>query len=182
MKFVETKISGAYLIDLDLNQDDRGFFARYFCEKEFANFNLNTHWVQINNSMSTEIATLRGMHFQTPPYAEVKVVRCIKGAVWDVIVDLRHGSKTYGQWFGAELNEINRTMMYVPKGCAHGFLTLKPNSEIIYLVSEFYESSAEKILLWNDSSVSIDWPLKPEIISAKDKSGKSLNEIVALKK
>jgi len=174
VKILPTNISGSYLIDLDLISDDRGFFARYFCEKEFSKYHLNTSWVQINNSMSLKTGTLRGLHFQSPPKSEVKLVRCLRGAIWDVIVDLRKNSDSYGKWFGANLTEENRTMMYVPKGFAHGFITLQPDTEILYLVSEFYEPEFEQTLIWNDPDIAIQWPLDPQVISQKDLSGSTL--------
>lgn len=165
------------MIDLDLREDERGFFARYFCEKEFSKAGLNTRWVQINNSMSHDVGTLRGLHFQHPPNAEVKLVRCIRGSIWDVVVDLRKDSATYGNWYGATLSEKNRTMMYVPKGLAHGFVTIEPNSEIIYLVSDFYAPDSEGTLIWNDPDVGIQWPIKPDVISEKDLQGGLLSDI-----
>lgn len=177
MRFKETKLSGSYLIDLDLREDDRGFFARNFCEKEFSARGLNAKWVQVNNSLSKQAGTLRGLHFQLNPHQEIKLVRCIQGAVWDVIVDLRENSETFGNWFGVEINAVNRTMMYVPKGFAHGFISLEPNSEIIYLVSEFYNPESEQTLLWCDKKVEINWPQYPQVISEKDKQGKELVDI-----
>ncbi len=171
MRFTETLLKGSYLVDLDLKIDERGFFARYFCEKEFSERGLNTRWVQINNSMSKEAGTLRGLHFQRTPDAEVKLIRCIQGAIWDVIVDLRQDSETFGKWFGATLSAENRTMMYVPKGFAHGFISLEPNTEILYLVSDFYVPASEATLLWNDPDVKIDWPIQPTVLSEKDLQG-----------
>jgi len=176
MKFINTPLSGSYLIDLEIKSDERGFFARYFCEKEFNKNGLNTKWVQINNSLSNEKGTLRGLHFQNEPKSEVKLVRCIQGAIWDVIVDVRKNSNTFGKWFGAEITSKNRTMMYVPEGFAHGFITLEPNTEIIYLVSEFYSLEDENTILWNDQSIDINWPIKPKIISNKDLNGKKFNQ------
>jgi len=177
MKFICTPLSGSYLIDLEIKSDERGFFARYFCEKEFEINDLNTKWVQINNSHSNVRGTLRGLHFQNRPKSEIKLVRCIQGAIWDVIVDVRKNSKTFGKWFGAEITSTNRTMMYVPEGFAHGFITLEPNSEIIYLVSEFYSLEDENTILWNDQSIDINWPIYPKIISDKDLNGKKLDKI-----
>jgi dTDP-4-dehydrorhamnose 3,5-epimerase len=177
MKYTETPLLGSYLIDLEPRTDERGFFARYFCEQEFLAQGLNTSWVQINNSLSVEAGTLRGLHFQKPPHSEVKMVRCLQGAIWDVIVDLRAGSMTFGKWFGAELTAQNRTMMYVPKGFAHGFISLQPNSEILYLVSEFYSQTEEEALFWNDKEVDIAWPVQPLQISAKDGAAKSISNI-----
>ena len=165
------------MIDLDLREDERGFFARYFCEKEFSNAGLNTRWVQINNSMSCDVGTLRGLHFQCPPNAEVKLVRCIRGSIWDVVVDLRKGSNTYGKWFGVTLSDKNRTMMYVPKGFAHGFVSLESDSEIFYLVSDFYAPEAEGTLIWNDPDVDIQWPIQPQALSDKDLLGRLLSDI-----
>ena len=181
MKFKETKLKGNYLVDLELKEDNRGFFARYFCEKEFSLHGLNITWVQINNSLTKSIGTLRGLHFQREPNAEIKLVRCLKGAIWDVVVDLRHNSKTYGDWFGAKLSDQNRTMMYVPKGFAHGFISLEENSEILYLVSNFYSPELEGTLLATDNKVGIDWPVKPEIISDKDLKGIKMEDMLPIK-
>ncbi len=136
---------------------------------------LNTRWVQINNSLSKKKGTLRGLHFQYPPHAEVKLIRCIKGAIWDVIVDIRRHSPTYGRWFAYELNENNRTMMYIPEGFAHGFLSLEKNSEILYLVSANYNSENEDTLRWNDTFHNISWPLNPKLISEKDRNAENWN-------
>lgn len=171
MIFKETELEGNFLIDLQPRSDERGFFARYFCEKEFSEAGLNTRWVQINNSMSCNIGTLRGLHFQRTPHAEVKLVRCLRGSIWDVVVDLRRESETYGKWFGATLSEKNRTMMYVPKGFAHGFVSLESDSEILYLVSDFYAPEAEGTLIWNDPDVGIQWPIEPKFLSDKDQQG-----------
>lgn len=177
MKFQQTPLKGNYLINLEKKEDDRGFFARFFCKNEFLKYDLNTNWVQINNSLSKTVGTLRGLHFQREPNAEVKLVRCLRGAIWDVVVDIRESSKTYGKWFGNELSEDNRTMMYVPKGFAHGFITLKPDSEILYLVSDYYSSNLEGGLIWNDPNVDINWPIKPSLISEKDIKADFLNDI-----
>lgn len=180
MKFTETPIKGNYLINLELREDSRGFFSRFFCEKEFAEKGLNTSWAQINNSLSKEVGTLRGLHLQQPPYAEVKLVRCIQGAIWDVVVDVRKDSESYGKWFAAELNAQNRTMMYVPRGFAHGFITLKPDTEILYLVSTPYNPSSESTLKWNDPFHSIEWPLQPTVISDKDADAEPWNDYKAI--
>lgn len=169
MIFNSTPLQGAYTIDLEKRGDDRGFFARLFCENEFASVSLETHFVQINNSSSAKRGTLRGMHYQLPPAAEVKVVRCIKGALYDVIVDLRPDSPTFKQWFGAELSAENRRMMYVPRGFAHGFITLQDDTEAFYLVSSFYSPENERGLRFNDPAIGIQWPLAPTEISDKDK-------------
>lgn len=168
MKFTPTPIEGAYLIDLEKRGDDRGFFARLFCEKEFQAHHLPSRFVQMNNSSSSEQGTLRGLHYQLPPKQEDKVVRCIRGAIWDVILDLRDDSKTFGKWFGHTLSAENRTMMFVPKGFAHGFLTLEPDSEVIYLVSEFYAPECERCVRWNDPMFNISWPAQPTVVSERD--------------
>ena len=177
MMFQKTRLEGSFLIDIEARADDRGFFARCFCEKEFARVGLNTHWVQVNNSMSSKKGTLRGLHFQRPPHAEAKLIRCLKGSVWDVVVDLREGSKTFGEWFGSTLSDQNRTMMYVPEGFAHGYISLEQHSEILYLVSSTYTPAAEGTLIWNDPEVGIKWPMEPVVISEKDMSGNALKNI-----
>lgn len=177
MIFNKTNLEGNYVINLDLKEDSRGFFARYFCKNEFFNMGLNTSWVQINNSLSKETATIRGLHYQKEPSAEVKLVRCLKGSIWDVVVDLRKESKTFGKWFGEKLSDINRSMMYVPKGFAHGFISLEPNTEILYLVSDFYDPEAEETLIWNDEDINIDWPIQPKVISEKDRKASNFKKI-----
>ncbi len=176
MKFHETPLDGAYLIELERRGDDRGFFARFFCEKEFGGQGLETRFVQVNNSLSAKAGTLRGLHYQLPPSGEVKVVRAVKGALWDCIVDLRAGSPTFGKWFGAELNDDNRLMMYVPRGFAHALVTLTDNVEALYLVSEFYAPQCERGVCWNDPAIGIQWPVQPVEISEKDRNWPDLNE------
>jgi dTDP-4-dehydrorhamnose 3,5-epimerase len=168
MRFHPTPLLGAYVVELDKREDERGFFARLFCEREFAAAGLETRFVQINNSLSRDRFTLRGMHYQLGEAAEVKLVRCVKGALWDAILDLRSGSATFGQSFGAELSADNHHMMYVPRGFAHGFLTLTEDVEALYLVSAFYAPERERGVRWNDPRFAIRWPAKPRIISDKD--------------
>jgi dTDP-4-dehydrorhamnose 3,5-epimerase len=168
MRFTPTPLAGSYLIDLDKREDERGFFARFFCEREFGEAGLETRFVQINNSLSRDRGTLRGMHYQIEPSAEVKVVRALRGALWDAILDLRPESPTFGRSFGAELTSENRRMMYVPRGFAHGFLTLEPDSEALYLVSAYYDPGREGGVRWNDPRFSIAWPEAPSVISDKD--------------
>ena len=175
MKFHPTPLLGAYTIELEKRGDDRGFFARFFCEKEFAGVGLETRFVQINNSLTGVKGTLRGLHYQLPPAAEVKVVRAVRGALWDVIVDLRPDTPTYRRWFGAELNKDNRLMMYAPRGFAHGFVSLSDNVEAIYLVSALYTPSAERGLRWNDPAIGIDWPMAPREMSEKDRNWPDLD-------
>ncbi len=168
MRFVPTPLADAYVIELDKREDDRGFFARLFCEREFGEAGLDARFVQINNSLSRDKGTLRGMHYQLGEAAEVKVVRAIRGALWDAILDLRPGSATFGRSFGAELSADNRRMMYVPRGFAHGFLTLHEDTEAFYLVSAFYDPGRERGVRWNDPRFAIDWPGEPIVISDKD--------------
>lgn len=168
MIFNKTNLEGAYTIDLDKKGDDRGFFARFFCNHEFEKIGLDSNIVQINNSLSNEIGTLRGIHYQLYPKQETKIVRCIKGSLWDVIVDLRPESKTFLKWFGEELTEKNRKMMYVPKGFGHGFISLSAETEILYLVTEKYSPEHERGIKWNDPNIGINWPISPNVISEKD--------------
>jgi dTDP-4-dehydrorhamnose 3,5-epimerase len=170
MIFTETPLGGAYVIDLEMRGDERGFFARAFCAREFADHGLARDMVQANNSLSSQKGTLRGMHYQLAPKAETKLVRCLRGALHDVILDLRSGSPTFGQSFGADLTADNRRMMYVPKGFAHGFVTLADNTEAYYLVDEFYAPEYERGIRWNDSRFSISWPIQPAVISEKDQN------------
>jgi dTDP-4-dehydrorhamnose 3,5-epimerase len=170
MIFNQTPLAGAYLIDLEKRGDDRGFFARSFCEREFAAHDLASRFVQVNNSLTARKGTLRGMHYQLAPKAETKLVRCIRGALFDLILDLRRDSATFGQSFGAELTAENRRMMYVPKGFAHGFITLAEDTEAFYFVDEFYAPEHERGIRWNDPRFNLSWPLPPSVLSDKDAS------------
>jgi dTDP-4-dehydrorhamnose 3,5-epimerase len=168
--FAETPLRGAFLIDLEKRGDERGFFARAFCEKEFGAQGLVSRFVQMNDSMNARRGTLRGMHYQLAPRAETKLVRCIRGALHDVILDLRPGSATFGQSFGAHLTAENRRMLYVPKGFAHGFVTLADDTEIFYVVDEFYSPEQERGVRWNDPRFGIRWPLAPVVLSDRDQA------------
>ncbi len=168
MKFHETKLQGAWVIELEKFEDSRGFFARAWCQKEFEDHGLVSRVVQANDSFNRKAGTLRGMHYQTAPYEETKLVRCTSGALYDVIVDLRPDSPTYKRWFGVELTARNYKMLYVPANFAHGFITLEDNTEAIYFVSEFYTPGAEKGLRWNDPAFNIEWPRAADVISDKD--------------
>jgi dTDP-4-dehydrorhamnose 3,5-epimerase len=170
MEFRPTPLKDAFTIDLERRGDDRGFFARAFCERELADRGLERRFVQINNSLSGKRGTLRGLHYQLAPAAEVKIMRCIRGAVWDAIIDLRPDSPTFGQWFGAELSAQNRRMMYVPRGFAHAVLTLADDTELLYLVSDFYDPAQERGVRWNDPRFAIEWPVTPTEISDKDRT------------
>lgn len=170
MLFTETPLEGAYVIDLNKIGDERGFFARLFCRQEFIAHGLVGDCLQANNSYSRDRGTLRGLHYQLAPKAETKLVRCIQGAVYDVILDIRPASKTFGRSFGALLTQDNRSMMYVPQGFAHGFLTLSEDAEILYLVSQTYSRELERGIRWDDPAFNIEWPETPLVISARDRS------------
>ena len=170
MHFTATPLQDAFLIDLDKKGDDRGFFARAFCVNEFGRQGLATEFRQINNSLSAQKGTLRGMHYQLAPKAETKVVRCVRGALFDMILDLRPDSPTFGKSFGAELSAENRRMMYVPKGFAHGFLTLTDDTEAFYLVDEFYSPENERGIRFDDPTFDLQWPDTPAVVSDKDRS------------
>lgn len=177
MIFNETPLPKSYLIELEKKGDNRGFFARFFCENEFGAQGLITHFVQINNSLTGKKGTLRGMHYQLQPSAEVKVVRCIRGSLYDVILDLRPDSPTFGKSFGAELSAENRKMMYVPQGFAHGFVTLEDDTEALYLVSAFYAPSLERGIRYNDPTFNIQWPVPPVEVSEKDAKWPDFNPV-----
>ena len=169
MVFTETGLSGAVIVDVELHVDERGFFARSWCIREFAERGLNPSVVQCNVSGNTLKGTLRGMHYQIAPNAEVKLVRCTKGAVYDVIIDLREGSPTFLRHVGVELTADNHRALYIPEGFAHGFMTLEDNSEVFYQMSAFYEPPAARGVRWNDPIFSIAWPLPVSVISTRDR-------------
>jgi len=169
MKFIETQLKGAYIIELEKLQDERGYFARTWCQREFQENRLDAALVQCNVSYNPKRGTLRGMHYQDPPYAETKLVRCTRGAIYDVIVDLRPDSRTYLQWISFELTPDNGRMMYVPKGFAHGFQTLEDHSMVFYQVSEYYARTHCRGVSWNDPLLNISWPCEVSVISAQDK-------------
>lgn len=175
MKFTPAHIPGPFLIDLEKRGDDRGFFARFFCQKEFEAHQLPTNFVQVNNSFSKEVGTLRGLHYQLAPKQEDKLVRCLKGSIWDVVLDIRPGSETFGKWFGHTLTGENRTMMFVPKGFAHAFITLEPDCEVLYMVSEYYAPDCERIIRWNDPTFKVEWPRQPEVLSDKDANARDFD-------
>ena len=169
MLFTETKLPGAYVIELQKIEDDRGFFARVWCQREFAARGLNPNVVQCNMSFNPKKGILRGMHYQVAPYEETKLIRCINGAIYDVIIDLRPCSATYMQWFGLDLTADNRRMLFVPEGFAHGYQSLGDNSEVFYQVSQFYQPGAERGIRWNDPAFGIMWPeVDHRILSVKD--------------
>ena len=168
MTFMPTPLAGSYVIDLNPFSDERGWFARTFCKDEFQQIGHTKEWVQINHSVTYKPGSIRGMHFQLPPYSEIKMVRCIAGAVYDVIIDLRKDSAGFLQWFGAELSAKNRKMMYIPEGFAHGFQTLMPDTELIYHHTQFYKASAESGIRYDDPAVNIRWPMAVTMVSERD--------------
>lgn len=177
MIFTETELRGAVIVDLDRREDERGFFARAWCRREFEEQGLSAEVVQCNLSFNHRKGTLRGMHYQVEPYGEVKLIRCTRGAIYDVIVDLRPESPTYKRWTGVELTGENGRMLYVPEGFAHGYQTLADGTETFYQVSESYTPEAERGLRWDDPAFAIEWPeAEPRIISEKDRSWPDYDE------
>lgn len=169
MIFTETRLKGAFIINLEPVEDDRGFFARTWCQREFSTHGLNARWVQCNISFNKQEGTLRGMHYQVKPHEETKMVSCVRGAIYDVILDLRPGSPTFRQWVPVELTAQNRQMLYIPQGLAHGFQTLADNSEVFYQMSAFYHPESARRVSWNDPAYGIEWPLPITVISPGDR-------------
>lgn len=170
MTFQETKIAGVFEIQVEPKVDERGFFARSWCRHEFEQQKLNPKLAQCSISFNSRKGTLRGMHYQTGPYVEAKLVRCTRGAIYDVAVDMRPHSTTFMQWFGTELTATNRCGLYIPEGCAHGFLTLEDETEVFYQISEFYQPEAARGVRWNDPAFGIVWPGTVEVISDRDRT------------
>jgi len=170
VKFEETRLKGAFLIRATPFEDERGFFARTYCEKEFASHGLNPRVVQCSVSYSRKRGTLRGLHFQKAPHREAKLIRCARGAIYDVIVDLRPESSTFCQWLSVNLSaaEAHPLMLYVPEGFAHGFQTLEDHTEVHYQMSEFYQAESASGVRWNDPAFSIDWPISEVTMSNRD--------------
>ena len=176
MKFIETNLKNAFVIELSPMVDDRGTFMRTFCKKEFEEIGHTKEFVQLNHSINTKKGTLRGMHYQNLPFEEIKLIRCVRGRVYDVIVDIRAHSATFLQYFGVELSAENKRMIYVPQGFAHGFQTLEDDSELLYHHTEFYNPLADAGLNYADTKINIDWKLPVSIISQKDKDLPFLGE------
>lgn len=170
MKFTETKLQGAFVLGLEQRTDNRGFFSRTFCQQEFAAHGLNPNVAQCNLSFNEKAGTIRGLHYQTPPATEAKLFRCIKGAIFDVIVDMRPESPTYLQHFGIELSADNHLALYVPEMFAHGYQALKDGTKVLYQVSEFYTPGVEKGLRFDDPALAIEWPMAATVISEKDQT------------
>ncbi|OGM19116.1 dTDP-4-dehydrorhamnose 3,5-epimerase [Candidatus Woesebacteria bacterium RIFCSPHIGHO2_01_FULL_38_10] len=170
LKFTRTSLEGVYVIEPVKRRDSRGFFGRTFCAREFRERGLPTSFVQMNMSKSRKKGTLRGLHYQKNPFAEDRLVRTTKGAVYDVVLDVRQESKTYGNYFAVELTDDNCKIVFIPKGCAHGFVTLENDTEILYCVTQFYEPGFEAGVRFDDPVFSINWPVKPKVVTKKDLS------------
>ena len=168
MIFIETNIPGVFIMDIEPIADDRGFFARTFCKREFEARGLETNFVQCSISYNKKRGTLRGLHYQISPYEETKIVSCIKGSIYDVVLDLRSDSDTLRQWVAVELNDKNQRLLYIPKGCAHGFQTMEDATEVYYQISEFYHPESARGLRWDDRAFGIEWPGEADNISPRD--------------
>ncbi len=170
MKFSKTALPGVWLIELEPREDERGFLARTYCETEFADHGLNSRWPQCNLTLTRKRGMIRGMHFQADPKPEIKLIRCAVGAIFDVLVDVRRDSPTFGRWEGFELTGENRRTLYVPGGIAHGFQCLTDNCEVFYQMSEFYFPELACGIRWNDPRVGIQWPIANPVVSQRDKN------------
>jgi dTDP-4-dehydrorhamnose 3,5-epimerase len=168
VKFRETPLPGAFVIELDRRVDDRGFFARAFCERELGEHGIPIAWPQCNISRNTRAGTLRGMHYNAAPHREAKIVRCMRGAIFDAVVDLRAGSPTRLRWFGIELSADEGNALYIPEGFVHGFLTLRDDTDVFYHMGRFFQPDAARGLRWNDPAFGIQWPRTPTTISERD--------------
>lgn len=168
MIFTETKLKGVYLVDIERREDERGFFARSWCSDEFHKHGLNQNLVQCNISYNKKKGTLRGMHYQVTPFAEAKLVRCTRGSIFDVVIDLRKNSDTFCRWLSVELTSENHRALYIPEDCAHGFQTLVDDAEVFYQMSEYYRPEYSRGVRWDDPAFQVVWPLKDIVISQKD--------------
>jgi dTDP-4-dehydrorhamnose 3,5-epimerase len=175
MIFTETKLKDVYIIDIEKLEDERGFFARSWCQREFEAHGLNSRLVQCNISFNAKKGTLRGMHYQVKPFEEAKLIRCTRGTIHDVIIDIRPDSSTFRKYAGLRLTADNRRLLYVPEGFAHGFLTLEDNTEVFYQMSEFYAPDYARGLRWNDPAFGIEWPSHVQVISERDHSYPDFN-------
>lgn len=178
MEIRSRKLEGVFEVNLNPLRDERGFFMRAYDLNFFEANGIHRHWVQENHSRTDIQGTIRGLHFQLPPFSETKLVRCIQGAILDVFVDLRKGSKTFGQWDSIELSEDNARLIYIPRGFAHGFCTLTEHSQVLYKVDNFYSKENERGLLWSDPEIGIEWPVKDPMLSAKDAQNMTLKDFV----
>lgn len=178
MVIKELKIKGVFEVVLDPHNDERGFFMRTYDQQIFSASGIDREWVQENHSRTEKKGIIRGLHFQLPPYAETKLIRCIRGSVYDVFVDLRKDSVTFGRWDSLELSEENKKMVFIPKGFAHGFCTLTEVSEVIYKVDSYYKPDTEEGIIWSDKTLKINWPLDKPVLSVKDASLGSLEDFI----
>jgi dTDP-4-dehydrorhamnose 3,5-epimerase len=170
MKITHLPLSGAHLVELEPVADERGFFARAWCAEEFRTYGLNSSLAQCSISFNKRRGTLRGLHYQAEPYAETKLIRCTAGAIYDVVLDMRPASDSYGKWFAVELTAANRKMLYVPEGLAHGFQTLSDDTEVFYQISVNYHPESGRGVRWNDPLFGIEWPIHDPTISRRDQS------------
>ncbi len=181
MIFHETNLKGVWVIALEPRLDERGFFVRTYCDQEFAANRLNTRWPQSNHTLTREKGAIRGLHFQAEPHPEIKTVRCIRGAIFDVVVDVRPNSLTFGRWEAFELTAKNQTVLYIGAGFAHGFQTLEPDSEVLYQMSESYHSDLSRGVRYDDPAMGIRWPLPVTTLSERDSALPLLAELAAKK-
>ncbi|RAV13781.1 dTDP-4-dehydrorhamnose 3,5-epimerase [Paenibacillus contaminans] len=172
----ETKLSGVYILEPKVFGDHRGFFMESYNRQTFANLGLDYSFIQDNHSLSKEIGVLRGLHYQLEPKAQTKLIRVIRGAIYDVVVDIRRNSSTFGRWVGVELSAENKRQLLVPKGFAHGFCTIEPNTEVVYKVDEVYSPAHDRGILWNDPALAISWPVSKPILSEKDEKHPCLQD------
>ncbi len=177
MNFEPTNLAGVFVVEISPQTDERGFFARTFCGDEFAAHGLNPAVAQCSISFNAKARTLRGMHFQAAPHEEDKLIRCTSGAIFDVLVDIRRDSPSYGKWFGTELSSANRRALFAPKGTAHGFLTLEDAAEVFYMISVPFAAGFGRGFRWDDSEIGIEWPAQPEVMSERDASYPPLSEL-----
>lgn len=177
MKITETPLSGSFFVELEPLRDERGFFARAFSAKEFNQFGLRGDLTEVSISRNLAEHTLRGLHFQREPHGEAKLVRVVRGRAFDVIVDIRRNSATFGDWFGMELSAVEGNALYIPPGFAHGFLTLEAQTDILYQISDTFHAAASDGIAWNDPQIGIAWPSTPEIISAADRKRAHLSQM-----
>jgi dTDP-4-dehydrorhamnose 3,5-epimerase len=177
VKFTPTGIAGAFLVEIEPIEDERGFFARTWCAREFETRGLNPRLVQCSVSFNRGRGTLRGLHLQHAPHQEAKLVRCTRGAIFDVVADLRGGSPSFGRWYGAQLSQDNRAMLYIPEGCAHGFQTLEPDTEVLYQMSEAYHPECAGGVRWDDPALAIAWPIANPVMSERDRTLPGLERV-----
>jgi dTDP-4-dehydrorhamnose 3,5-epimerase len=176
MIFTRTSLAGSFVIDLEPKADERGWFTRYFCKDEFEKIGHTREWVQMNHSVTYKKGSIRGMHYQVHPHREIKMVRCIAGSVFDIIIDIRNDSDSFLKWFGIELSAENKKMLYIPEGFAHGFQCLTDNCELLYHHSEFYQPGAEVGISYDDPLINIEWPLPVTVLSPRDTQHTHLNK------